>query len=104
MTGDIYGIPYNEYTYGLSMTIGALFAALTVSSLFGFLAKEWKEVKIVVIAEIVWLVGSLISHIIYFSVPEVEMAVIKLIISILFLVLFLLVYLQQEEIVKTLWK
>ncbi|MFX1503873.1 MAG: hypothetical protein ACFFDH_23125 [Promethearchaeota archaeon] len=101
---EMYGIPYNDYTTAMSMTIGALFAGLTVSSLFGILAKEWKEVKIVVIAEIVWLAASVISHIINFSAYEVAMAVLTIIISIIFLVLFLLSYLQQEEIVKTLWK
>ncbi|MFX1572440.1 MAG: hypothetical protein ACFFB0_06800 [Promethearchaeota archaeon] len=104
VAADMYGITYSDETVAMDMVIGALFAALTVSSLFGFLAKEWREVKIVVIAEIVWLVLGLIAFIINFSVYEVGMAVLQLIIGIILLILFLLVFLQQEEIVKTLWK
>jgi len=104
ITAPMYGIPVDEYTSAMSRMIGSLFAALTVSSLFGFLAKEWKAVKIVVIAEIVWLVVSLIAHIISFSAYAVGTAVLSLIVSIIILVLFLLTYLQQEEMIKTLWK
>ncbi|MFW9823528.1 MAG: hypothetical protein ACFFE4_11360 [Candidatus Thorarchaeota archaeon] len=100
----LYGISSTTETRALGMVIGSLYAGLTASSLFGFLAKEWKEVKIVVIAEIVWLVVGLIAHIINFSVYAIGSAVLSLIIVILFIVLFLLTFLQQEEKIKTLWK
>ena len=104
ISGPTLGMTYSAETGALSMTIGALFAGLTVSSLFGFLAKQWKEVKIVVIAEIVWLVAGTITYIFNFSVYEVTTAITSLIGNIILLVLFLLAYLQQEEILKTLWK
>lgn len=84
------------------MTMAALFAGFAVSSLCGFLAKEWKEVKIVVIAEIVWLVAGLIVTIINFAVLNVGMAVVTLIFFIVLLALFLLTFLQQEEKMKPL--
>ena len=104
ISGPTLGMAYSAETGALSMTIGALFAGLTVSSLFGFLAKQWKEVKIVVIAEIVWLVAGTITYIFNFSVYELTTAITSLIGNIILLVLFLLTYLQQEEILKTLWK
>ncbi|MHA2006526.1 MAG: hypothetical protein ACXACO_15560 [Promethearchaeota archaeon] len=104
ITAPMYGIAVTSDTHAMSLTIGALFAGLTVSSLCGFLAKEWKEVKIIVIAEVVWLVASIITFIISFSVYEVGTAVLSLITSIILLILFLLTFLQQEEMIKTLWK
>jgi hypothetical protein len=104
ITAPMFGIAVNPDTSAMSRTIGALFAGLTVTSLFGFLAKEWKEVKIVTIAEIVYLAVGLIAHVISFSVYEVGSAVLSLIITIIFLVLFILTFLQQEEKIKTLWK
>jgi hypothetical protein len=104
ISGPTLGMTYSAETGALSMTIGALFAGLTVSSLFGFLAKQWKEVKIVVIAEIVWLVAGTITYIFNFSVYELTTAITSLIGNIILLVLFLLTYLQQEEILKTIWK
>ena len=104
MTADIYGIAYTDETGAMTMMIGALFAGLLVSSIFGFLAKEWKEVKIVVILEIVWLVAAIVALIINFSVYDVTMAVLELIITIIFLVLFLLTFLQQQDILNPLWK
>jgi len=104
ITAPLFGIAVNLDTSAMSRTIASLFAGLTVSSLFGFLAKEWKEVKIVTIAEIVYLVVGIIASIISFSAYEVGSAVLSLIVTIIFLVLFLLSYLQQQDIIKTLWK
>jgi uncharacterized membrane protein YtjA (UPF0391 family) len=104
ITAPMFGIAVNPDTSALSRTIGALFAGLTVTSLFGFLAKEWKEVKIVTIAEIVYLAIGLIAHVISFSAYEVGSAMLSLIITIIFLVLFILTFLQQEDKIKTLWK
>ena len=90
----------NLVTHALSLTIGCLFAGLTVSSLLGIFAKEWKQVKIVVICEIVWLVGNLITSIISFPVFIVGMAILTLIITIVMLLLFILTFLQQEDIMN----
>jgi hypothetical protein len=84
------------------MAIAALFLALTVSSLLSCLAKEWKQVKIVVIAEIVWLVASFINLIINFASTPLTMNITNLIIGLVFLVLFLLTFLQQEDKLKPL--
>ena len=81
------------------MLIGALFLGLTFGSLFGFLAKEWKEVKIVVIIESFWLVTGLIAMTINLSVYE-PMIYLSLVINIIFLVLFCLTFLQQEDKMK----
>jgi hypothetical protein len=87
----------------MSLTIGALFAGLTVSSLLGILAKEWKEVKIVVIAEVVWLVAAAVTTIVSFPVYNPLMAVLTIILTIILLTLFLLTFLQQEDKIKALF-
>ena len=104
ITAPMFGIAVNPDTSAMSRMIGALFAGLTVTSLFGFLAKEWKQVKIVTIAEIVYLVVGIIANFISFSAYEVGSAVLSLIVTIILLVLFSLTYLQQEDIIKMLWK
>ena len=104
ITATMYGITPSLDTHAMSLTIGALFAGLTVSSLCGIRAKEWKEVKIVVEAEMVWLAVAIVTHIISFSVYALGMAVLTLIFTIVFFVLFLLTFLQQQEKIKTLWK
>ncbi|UCC19910.1 MAG: hypothetical protein JSV62_01130 [Promethearchaeota archaeon] len=83
--------------HAMSLTIGCLFAGLTVSSLLGIFAKEWKQVKIVAICEVVWLVANLVTSIISFSVFIVGMAILTLVITIVLIVLFILTCLQQED-------
>ena len=90
-------------THAMSLTIASLFAALTVSSLCGIIAKEWKEVKIVVIIEVVWLVASLVTTIINFPVLTLAMFILSLLTSIIMLALFLLTFLQQEDKMKALF-
>ncbi len=90
-------------THAMSLTIGCLFAGFTVSSLLGFLANEWKQVRIVVISEFVWLVCNLVTTIIGFAVFNTMMAVLTLVITILFIILFLLTFLQQEDKMKALF-
>jgi hypothetical protein len=90
-------------THAMSLTIGSLFAGLTVSSLLGILAKEWKEVRIIVILEFVWLVGNLVTTIIGFAVFNTLMAVLTIVITIIFILLFLLTFLQQEDKMKSLF-
>lgn len=99
----IFGITRTLETHAMSLTIGALFAGLTVSSLCGILAKEWKEVRIIVICEIVWLVGNLVTTIISFTVYNPIMGLLSILLTIVLLTLFLLTFLQQEEKMKSLF-
>ncbi len=96
-------VPITPETHAMSLTIASLFAGLTVSSLLGMLAKEWKQVKIVVILEVVWLVANLVTSIISFSVFNPAMGALTLVITIIMLALFLLTFLQQEDKMKALF-
>ncbi|MFX1306718.1 MAG: hypothetical protein ACFFDG_07850 [Promethearchaeota archaeon] len=98
----IYGMTVTDEVHAITLTLASAFVGFTVSSLFGIMAKEWKQVKIVVILEIVWLVANLITVIISFSVYEVMMAVLTLLITIVLLLLFILTFLQQEDKMKVL--
>ncbi|MFX0057221.1 MAG: hypothetical protein ACFE85_09375 [Candidatus Hodarchaeota archaeon] len=99
----IFGITVTRAVHALTLTIASAFAGLTVSSLCGIRAKEWKEVKIVVILEVVWLVANLITVIISFGVYNLAMGIITLLITIFLLALFLLAFLQQEGKMKPLF-
>lgn len=102
VTAPLFGITTTPMLTSSSMTVAALTLALTVSSLLGFLAKEWKQVKIVVIAEIVWLVAGFINLIINFAATPLTMNILNLIVGLVFLALFLLTFLQQEDKLKPL--
>jgi len=102
VTGPLFGLSYTDEMGALSMLIGALFLGLTIGSLFGFLAKEWKEVKIVAIIESFWLVAGLIAMTINLSVYN-AMIYVSLVINIILLVLFCLTFLQQEDKIKPLF-
>ena len=79
------------------MVVGAAAAGFTISSLFGFMAKEWKEVKIIVIAEIVWLILMLVA--VSLNIPVFGLgSIVNYIAGGSLFVLFLLSYLKQEEI------
>ncbi len=104
VTAPLFGITTTPMLTSSSMTVAALTLALTVSSLLGFLAKEWKQVKIVVIAEIVWLVAGFINLIINFAATPLTMNILNLIVGLVFLALFLLTFLQQEDKLKPLLK
>jgi len=103
ITLPLFGISRTLETHAMSLTIGSLFAGLTVSSLFGVLAKEWNKVKIVVICEIVWLVGNLVTTIISFTVYNPIMGLLSVLLTIVLLALFLLSFLQQEDKMKRLF-
>jgi hypothetical protein len=103
ISSPLFGIERTFDTHAMSLIIGALFAGLSVSSLCGILAKEWKEVKIIVIAEVVWLVGAVITTIVSFPVYDPLMAVLTIILSVVLLALFLLTLLQQEDKIKALF-
>ena len=94
----LFGLTYNPLAGMFSQVLGAAGAGLTVSSIFGYMAKEWKEVKIVVITEIVWLACALIAVIINFFVIGLS-AILFIILLGLLLVLFLVSFLKQEEII-----
>ena len=98
ITIPLFGLTLSLETHALSLTIGSLFAGFTASSLFGVFAKEWKQVKIIVISELVWLASNLITSIIGFSVFDLLSAIFTLILTIALLLLFALVLLKQEDI------
>jgi len=97
ITISIFGLMLTNDTHAMSLTIGCLFAGFTASSLFAVLAKEWKEVKIVVISEIIWLLGNLITGIVNFNTFSLLGAVFTLILTIILLILFILAFLQQID-------
>jgi hypothetical protein len=86
----------------VTMTLGAMFVGLTIGSLLGILAKEWKEIKIVVLIEAFWLVASLISFTINIAAYS-ALGYISLVLSIVLLALFCLTFLQQEDKIKPLF-
>ena len=101
ITGSFFVVNYTAEVGAVTMMLGAAFVGLTIGSLLGILAKEWKEIKIVVLIETFWLVASLISTTInlfaYNIIIYASMAI-----SIILLVLFLLTFLQQEDKLKPL--
>ena len=103
MTGPLFGLTYSPGLGAVTMTLGAAFVGLTIGSLLGILAKEWKEIKIVLLIEVFWLVASLIATTINLSAYN-AMIYISMAISIILLVLFLLTFLQQEDKIKPLFK
>ena len=94
----IFGLTLTFDTHALSLTISSLFAGFTASSLFGVFAKVWKEVKIIVISEIVWLFCNLVTGIISFPVFDLVGALLTLLITIILLLLFALTLLKQQDI------
>nr|MDO8109014.1 hypothetical protein [Candidatus Sigynarchaeota archaeon] len=79
--------------------LASALVGFTVSSLFGYKAKEWKAVKIVVISEVVFL-GFLIAAEIINAVLIGPVVVFFLIIDPALLVLFLVSFLKQEGKIK----
>ncbi len=103
IAGPLFGFTYTPELGAVTMMLGATFVGLTVGSLLGILAKEWKEIKIVVLIEAFWLVASLISTTINLSAYN-AMVYVSMALSIILLVLFLLTFLQQEDKIKPLLK
>lgn len=97
ISSPLFGISYSVEGGAFSMVLGAAAAGFTISSLFGFIAKEWKEVKIIVIAEIVWLILMLVAVSLNIAVFGLG-SIVFYIIGVSLFVLFLLSYLKQEEI------
>jgi len=103
ISAPIFGLPYLIEAGAVSMVLGAAAAGLVASSIFGYFAKEWKEVKIVVINELVWLGACLIALIINIGVFGLNVIMSFIFVSLMF-VLFVLSYLQQEEIIGELFQ
>jgi hypothetical protein len=103
INAPIYGLAYTAGIGALSMLVASLFAGWTVTSLGGILAKEWTEVRYIVIAEIIWLIAGFIASIINFGAINITMAVVTLIIFIVMILLFVLTFLQQEGKIKPLF-
>ena len=103
LTGPLFGLTYTPGLGAITMMLGATFVGLTIGSLLGIFAKEWKEIKIVVLIEAFWLVASLISTTINLSAYN-AMIYASMALSIIVLVLFLLTFLQQEDKIKPLLK
>lgn len=103
ISAPIFGLPYLIEAGAVSMVLGAAGAGLVASSIFGYFAKEWKEVKIVVINELVWLGACLIALIINIGVFGLNVIMSFIFVSLMF-VLFVLSYLQQEEIIGELFQ
>ena len=102
ITGPLFVVNYSAEVGAVTMMLGAAFVGLTIGSLLGILAKEWKEIRIVTLIEAFWLVASLISTTINLSAYEPWIYV-SLAITIILLALFALAFLQQEDKIKPLF-
>ena len=102
MTGPLFGFTYTPGLGAVTMTLGAAFVGLTIGSLLGIFAKEWKEIRIVVLIESFWLVASLIATTINLDAYN-AMVYVSMALSIILLVLFCLTFLQQEDKIKPLF-
>ena len=99
----MYGITYTPELVALSLMLGSCFTGFAIGALFGIIAKEWKEVRIVVIIDVFMNVTMLIAITLTLSVYN-ALIYMALVVTILLLVLFCLTFLQQEDKIKTLWK
>ena len=104
ITLPLLGITLTVDTQFLSLSVGAIFAGLTIGSLLGIFAKEWKEVRIVVITGIVYLLALPVISIISFMVFDPMMGVSMIVMTIIIWLLYLLSFLQQEDKLKPLLK
>lgn len=100
-SGPAFGLNYDSGTGALSMLLGAVFSGLTLSSLLAFLAKEWKEIRILTITEIFLLIALLIAMFVNLDAFN-NMIYLSIAINIVLLVLFCLTFLQQEDKMKSL--
>ena len=98
MLAALFALTLDAMSSALSQIIAALFTGLTLASLLGYMAKEWKQVRIVVIQELIWLLLGLIAVILNFAVLGTS-AILFLLVIILVFVLFFITFLQQEEII-----
>ncbi|MHA2282988.1 MAG: hypothetical protein ACXAC5_19280 [Promethearchaeota archaeon] len=103
INAPLYGITYTAPLGALNMLLGSVMFGFAVGDLCCILAKEWKAVKIYLIAEVVTSILMLIALFMNLTVFNalIYMAIVAIIILI---VLFCLTVLQQEDKIKTLWK
>ena len=98
----LYGLTNTAPLGALSLMLGSCFTGLAIGALFGLFAKEWKQVRIVVIIDVAMNVTMLIALTLTLSVFN-ALIYIAVVLTILLIVLFCLTFLQQEDTIKTLW-
>ncbi|MBN1803005.1 MAG: hypothetical protein JW891_15960 [Candidatus Lokiarchaeota archaeon] len=103
ITFGLLSIAYNGTVGAIAMALASAMLGLTISSLCGLMAKEWMKIKIVVINELVWLLGLLITTIINLATFG-AIGIVMIVVNIILLLLFLLSFLQQEDKMKELLK
>jgi len=102
IAGPIYGFSYTAELGAVTMTLGAAFVGLTIGSLLSIFAKEWKEIRIMVLVECFLLVANLIATTINIATYN-AMGIVTMVIVIILLALFALTFLQQEDKIKPLF-
>jgi len=102
VSASIYGITYTPALGVVTRMLGGAFVGLTIGSLLAIFAKEWKEIRIVVLIECFLLVANLIATTIGLTVFN-AMGYVTMVLIIILLVLFALTFLQQEDKMKPLF-
>jgi len=95
----IFGVIFNSAAGAYSQIVGATTAGLTLGSAFCYKATEWKQAKIVVIIEVVWLGAALVALTVNIMTLIAAAALLYIVVGGLF-VLFLVVFLKQEGKMK----
>ena len=90
----LYGLTNTAPLGALSLMLGSCFTGLAIGALFGLFAKEWKQVRIVVIIDVAMNVTMLIALTLTLSVFN-ALIYIAVVLTILFILLFCLNFLQQ---------
>lgn len=98
LSGPLFGLSYSPQSGAYSMMVGSAVLGLTIGAFFALFAKEWKEIKILVMAEIGWLASVLIAIIVNFNLFNIIVIGVLLIV-ILLLVMYIISFLKQEEII-----
>ncbi len=102
VSASIYGITYTPALGVVTRMLGGAFVGLTIGSLLAIFAKEWKEIRIVVLIECFLLIANLIATTIGLTVFN-AMGYVTMVLIIILLVLFALTFLQQEDKMKPLF-
>jgi hypothetical protein len=102
INAPLYGITLTPALAALNMLLGSVMFGFAIGDLLCILAKEWKVVKIALIAEVVTSILMLIALFINLTAFNalVWLAIVAIIILI---VLFCLTFLQQEDKLKPLF-
>lgn len=94
-----FGVEYSPEAGALSMLLGCAMSAINIGSLFGLLAKEWYEVRILMMMEIVWTTLALLVVMINFGTFGVN-APLALILYGLVLAMLVVSYAKQQEYLR----